>query len=807
MISLLSDLKHGARLMFEAPGFAAAAVLTLALAIGANTVIFSFVNLLVLQPLPLAHPERLGWILLTNPQNAMDRWPASLPEFAAFKDGVGAFEGLAGRQERTFTLSGQDAAAERVAASVVVGDLFAVWGIQIFQGRGLTAADERPGSPPVVLLSHRYWVHRFGSEPMIGRSLMLDGRPSTIVGIVAPRIELGDIAEIDVWLPFQGSPAQESRADRSWQLTGRLLPEATLEQANLQAAAVIERLEREYPETNRNWRARVAATREAITGPGTWIALATLLTTVGLLLLLACANVMNMLLARLTARRQELAVRVALGATRLRIARQLITEALLLGVAGATAGLLIGSAGMRIMRAAAYEPIFEQVVIDTNVLLFAIGLALLAPILFSTLPAMSALNEDLRGALADGGARTIGGRAGRQRAALVIAQITVAVALLGGASFAFQTMVSIMRIDPGFTPAGLLTWQLDVPSWKYPDIDEVRRVRERLFETLSRDPRVQGIASITTLPLLQFEATAPFEIAGRPSATPEDRPWAATGVASHRYFDVAQIRLLRGRIFDDSDDAGTEPVAVVSREAARRYWKSDDGANVIGARIRLVEEGPRSDWSARVIGMVADTANPNVEQGPVPHIYFLDAQHPQRQYSVILRAADPVSLTDAVRRAVYATGPELAVYRLRTVADAFADERSSNNIVLSLFLAFAVVALLLAATGLYGVMSFSVSRRAPEIAVRMALGASQRDIGWQVIGEGLRLTTFGIALGLGGAIGLANAMASLLFGVTPRDVLPYAVVVGVTVLIALPALLIPARRAIRVDPIQNLKQA
>ena len=462
---------------------------------------------------------------------------------------------------------------------------------------------------------------------------------------------------------------------------------------------------------------------------------------------------------------------------------------------------------MRIMRAAAYEPIFEQVVIDTNVLLFAIGLALLAPILFSTLPAISALNEDLRGALADGGARTIGGRAGRQRAALVIAQITVAVALLGGASFAFQTMVSIMRIDPGFTPAGLLTWQLDVPSWKYPDIDEVRRVRERLFETLSRDPRVQGIASISTLPLLQFEATAPFEIAGRPSATPEDRPWAATGVASHRYFDVAQIRLLRGRLFDDSDDAGTEPVAVVSREAARRYWKSDDGANVIGARIRLVEEGPRSDWSARVIGMVADTANPNVEQGPVPHIYFLDAQHPQRQYSVILRAADPVSLTDAVRRAVYATGPELAVYRLRTVADAFADERSSNNIVLSLFLAFAVVALLLAATGLYGVMSFSVSRRAPEIAVRMALGASPQDIGWQVVGEGLRLTTFGIALGLGGAIGLANAMASLLFGVTPRDVLPYAVVVGVTVLIALPALLIPARRAIRVDPIQNLKQA
>ena len=807
MTSLLGDLRYGARLVLAAPGFAAAAVLTLALAIGANTVIFSFVNLLVLRPLPLANPERLGWILLTNPQNARDRWPASLPEFAAFRDGVPAFESLAGRQERTLTLSGRERAAERVAGSVVVGDLFSVWGVRMLDGRGLAAADERAAAASVVVLSHRFWVQRFASEPVIGQSLWMEGRQSTIVGIVDPRIELGDMAEVDVWLPFQGNAADESRTDRSWQLTGRLRPGATLEQAHAQTAAVAERLEREYPETNRNWRARVTATREAITGPGTWIALATLLTTVALLLLLACANVMNMLLARLTARRQELAVRVALGATRFRIARQLITEALLLGIAGAAVGLLIGSAGMSVMRAVAYEPIFEQVVIDTNVLLFAVGLALLAPILFSTLPAIGMLNADLRGALADGGMRSIGGRAGRQRAVLVIAQITVAVALLGGAGFAVQTMVAIKGVDPGFTSAGLLTWQLDVPSWKYPDIDEVRRVRERLFDTLSGDPRIQGIASITTLPLLQFEATAPFEIAGRPLTTPEDRPWAATGVASHRYFDVAQIRLLRGRSFDDSDHAGTEAVAVVSREAARRYWRSNDGADAIGAQIRLVDGGPRPGWSARVIGIVADTANPDVEQGPMPHIYFLDAQYPQRQYSVILRAADPASLSEAVRHAVYATGPELAVYRLRTVDDALADERSSDNIVLSLFLAFAVVALLLAAAGLYGVMAFSVSRRAPEIAVRMALGATAHDVGWQVVGEGLRLTVFGIGLGLVGAVGLANAMASLLFGVTPRDVPTYAVVVVLTLLIALPALLVPARRAIRVDPIQNLKQA
>jgi len=805
--SLLSDLKHGARLMLDAPGFAAAAVLTLALAIGANTVIFSFVNLLVIQPLPLASPERLGWVLFTNPQNAIDRWPASLPEFAEFKDGIGAFESLGGRQSRTLTLSRQGEAAERVTASVVVGNLFGVWGVQMVQGRGLTAEDERPEAAAVVALSHRYWSRRFGSEPMIGRSLSLDGRPFTIVGIVTPRLELGNNAEIDVWLPFQGDPAQESRADRSWRLTGRLRPNATLAEADAQAAAISARLEREHPDTNRNWHARVADTREAIAGPNTWLALAILLTTVGLLLLLACANVMNMLLARLTARRQELAVRVALGATRLRIARQLITEALLLGVAGGALGLLVGAVAMRVMRAAAYEPIFEQFVIDTNVLLFAVGLALLTPVLFSTIPAMTALGGDLHGALASGGMRSVGGRAGRQRATLVVAQITLAVALLGGASFALQTMMAIIRVDPGFAPAGLLTWQLDVPSWKYPDVEGVGRVRERLFEALASTPGVQGVASITALPVVQFETTAPFEIAGRPPATADDRPWASTGVASHRYFDVAQIPLLRGRSFDESDQAGTEPVAVVSREAARRYWRSDDGAEAIGAHVRLVEEGPRSGWFARVIGIVADTANPNVEQGPVPHIYFLDAQHPQRRYSVILRATDLASLTEEVRRAVYATGPDLAVYRLRTVEDAIADEQSSNNIIMSLFLAFAAVALLLAATGLYGVMAFTVSRRAPEIAVRMALGASHRDIGWQVVGEGLRLTAVGIALGLLGALGLANAMASMLFGVSPRDAFTYGAIVVVTLLVVCPAVWIPTRRAINVDPIQNLKQA
>jgi putative ABC transport system permease protein len=804
--NLLGDLKHGARLMLSAPAFAAAAVLTLALAIGANTVIFSFVNLLVIQPLPLVDPDRLGWIALTNPHMANERWPASLPEFVEFRDGIDAFQNLGGRQTRTFTLSGQGDAAERVTASVIVGDLFAVYGVSMAEGRPLAAADERPEAEPVVVLSHRYWSRRFGSRPMLGRPLSLDGRTHTVAGIVSPRMELGNLAEIDIWMPFQGTAAAESPTDRTWRLTGRLRPDATLAEAHAQAEAISDRLEREQPETNRSWRARVAPTREAIAGPNTWLVLAILLTTVGLLLLLACANVMNMLLARLTTRRQELAVRVALGATRGRIVCQLVTEALVLGAAGAAVGLAIGAAGMKLMRAFAYEPIFALLVVDTNVLLFAIGLALVTPILFSTIPAIGALGGDLRTTLTEGGTRSIGGRAGRQRSVLVVAQLTLAVTLLGGAAFVLQTMTAIMRVDPGFKPHGLLTWQLDVPVWKHPDIDAVRRINERLFAALPSDPRVQGVASITALPLIQFETTAPFEIAGQPRGADENRPWAGTSVASHDYFEVAGIPVVQGRAFDGTDQAATEPVAVVSREATRRYWR-DDASAAIGAHIRLLEEGPRSGWSARVVGIVADAANPNVDEGPIPQVYFLDAQHPQRRYSVVLRAGEPVALADHVRRMVFQTDPELAIYRLRTVDDAIADEQSSNTIIMSLFLAFALVALLLAASGLYGVMAFSVSRRAPEIAVRMALGASPRDIGWTIVSEGLRLTTIGTGLGLLGAVALANAMASLLFGVTPRDPVTYAAVVAVTVLVSVPAVWIPARRAIGVDPIQNLKQA
>jgi hypothetical protein len=346
-----------------------------------------------------------------------------------------AFESLGGRQERTMILSGRGEAAELVNATVVVGDMFAVWGVRVAQGRALTASDERSGAPAVVALSHRFWSQRFGAQSMIGESLTLDGRPHEVVGIVSPALEIGDMATVDVWTAFQGDAALQSRVDRSWTLTGRLRPGATLASAHAQVAAISQRLEREHPETNRNWHARAAATREAIAGPNTWLVLAIMLTAVGLLLLLACANVMNMLLARLTARRQELALRVAMGATRRRIVRQLVTEALLLGIAGGAVGLLIGWASLTVVRAAAYDPIFELFTVDTNVLLFAIALAVLTPILFSTLPAVGALGTDLRSSLGEGGMRSVGGRAGRQRAVLVVAQLTLAVTLLGGAAF------------------------------------------------------------------------------------------------------------------------------------------------------------------------------------------------------------------------------------------------------------------------------------------------------------------------------------------------------------------------------------
>lgn len=811
MSAMSGDLRHAWRQLRAAPGFALAAAVTLALAIGANTVIFSFVNPLIFRPLPLKDPDGLGWVFLVNPDNGNARWPVSLPEYATFRDGAPAFSQLAARQGRVVAVAPGREPAERVLANVVTGDLHAVWGARAHLGRTLRAGDEAPGAPRVAVLSHRYWTRRFAASPtVVGETWRIDGAAATIVGVLTSDLELGNIAEINLWLPLQEDARLGPRGDRSWRTTGRLAAGATLAQAQAQVEAIGQQLEREHPDTNRRWRARAASTLDALAAPNVYVVLSLLATAVGLLLLLACANVTNMLLARLSGRRQEVAIRTALGATRRRLVQQLLVEGLLLGAAGGALGLALGWAGTRAIRASAAEPFFEQVSIDGRVALFAVLLSLAAPIAFTLLPMLGVMGRDLVTPLGEQSRRSVGGR-GRQRSGLVIAQLAMAVALLGAAGLVVRSMGAAMNVPYGFERHGLLTWQIEVPVERYADDADILALRQRLTERLSTLPGVQAAATITTLPVLTFEATTPVWLDDQ--AATGDAPSAARSVISPGYFEVFGLEPLAGRTFVAADRGDAPKAAVISLAAARRFW--GDTARALGATMRVTRHAAAEPELVVVVGVVPDLANPDFRLAPAPHVYLVDSQGPVRRFSVAVRVpgdgdtadAAAAGLADAVRRALAEIDADLAPYELRTFEAAVADEVASDLLVMTLFIALGIVAILLAATGMHGVLSYVVSQRAPEFAIRMALGATAGDIARQVAWQAVRLVTIGVGLGLAGGLALAQAMASLLFGVTPHDPLTHGGVALLAIAIVAVAVTVPLWRATCVNPVDSLRQA
>lgn len=798
------DLRHGARLFIKQPAFALAAVVTLGLAIGANTLIFTMANVLVLKPLPLREPDRLGWIFATGPDVISWRGPISLPEYATYRGGVPGYVRLSAYQRRTLTMNA-DGNAERVLAQVVVGDLQGLWGVRAIGGRTLTLADERPEAPRVAVLSHRFWMTRFGgTTDIIGRTVRLDGEYRTVVGVLTPDIELGNISEIDVWLPYQDDPTQAARTDRSWRGVGRLADGATIESVNAQVRTLAARMASEHPDTDRDRLARVGPTKDALGAPNVWVVLSMLITVVGLLLLLACANVMNLLIARLIARRGELAVRTALGATRGRIMRQIVAEGLVLGVAGGALGLAIAAAGLQAVRAVAYEPFFRQLAFDVRVIGFAVALAFVAPIVFSIVPARRMVGADAAAALNDATVRSVGNRSTvRRQSALVVVQVTLAVTLLVVGTLIVRSMQAVTRVDPGYAISGLLSTQIEIPTWKIADDGEALRVRRTLLERATAIPNVQGATTATELPALQAVQAATFAFGNQLHEDAANRPRAGLTVASPDYFAVMGIPIVRGRAFTAQDAASPAPVVVISRAMAGRFW--GDESRALGAQIVLEPSSTGSRTPSTVIGVSSDVANAGFEQAPRPQMYVLDAHRPTRSFYLIVRAHSPEALAPELRAAVGNVDPDLPTYQLRTVEEAFADEASSNLLLSGMFAAFAIVALLLATSGLYGVMSYAVSQRSSEIAIRIALGASPRSVAWNVFGRSLSLAGVGTALGVAGAFGLAQAMRSTLYGVGPADPATYLSIIAITGAAAAAAAWIPMRRAARVDPIKGLR--
>lgn len=806
MITMIAkDVRQGARLFIKQPAFALTAVVTLGLAIGANTLIFTMANVLVLKPLPIREPDRLGWIFATGPDVISWRGPISLPEYATYRGGVPGYASLSAFQRRLLTMNA-DGNAERVLAQVVVGDLHGLWGLRAIAGRTLTLADERREAPRAAVLSHRFWMTRFGgATDIIDRTVRIDGGYRTVVGILTRDIELGNISEIDIWLPYQGDPTQAARTDRSWRAVGRLADGATIESVNAQVRTLAARMASEHPDTDRDRLARVGATKDALGAPNTWIVLSMLITVVGLLLLLACANVMNLLIARLIARRGELAVRTALGATRGRIIRQIIAEGLVLGVVGGALGLAIAAAGLQAVRAVAYEPFFRQLAFDVRVIGFAVALAFIAPIAFSIVPARRMLRADVAAALNDATVRSVGNRTtARGQSALVVVQVTLAVTLLVVGTLIVRSMQAVTQVDPGYAISGLLSTQIEIPKWKVADDGEAFRVRQRLLENVTAIPSAQGATTATELPALQALQVVTFALGNQPREDAADRLRAGLTVASPDYFAVMGIPIVLGRAFTAQDATSPAPVVVISRAMARRFW--DDESRALGAQIVVDPSSASSRTPSTIIGVSSDVANIGFEQAPSPQMYMLDAHRPTRSFYLIVRAPSPEALGPELRAAVRSVDPDLPTYQLRTVEDAFADEASSNLLLSGMFVAFAMVALLLATSGLYGVMAYAVSQRNSEIAIRIALGASPRSVAWNVFGRSLSLAGVGTALGVTGAFGLAQAMRSALYGVGPADPATYLSVIAIIGVAAAVASWIPMRRAARVDPIKGLRQ-
>ena len=803
MAELIRDLKYGWRMLRKRPVFALMVVVTLALAIGANTVVFTFTNILLLRPLPVRDPATIGWVFGIEPQRGNDRARTSAPDYLDYRRSLRSFSALAARTEATLTMSGRGE-AERLAANAVTANLFEVWGLRPRLGRLFRSGDDAPGAEPVVVLSHQFWQRQFASDPgIVGTGLTLDGKRVSVIGVLEPAIEIGNLSEIDVWIPLVPDPAEQGRDRRTLQMLGRLAPGVTHAEADAEVRALAAALERDHPVTNRNWGARVATTREAMTGRNTWQVLALLSLAVGLLLLIACANLANAMLARSMERNREIALRVALGAGRRVLVRHLLAEYAVLASVGGALGLAVAYGGVRAIKAVVYEPFFALLSIDGRVVLFAIVATLVTCVLFGLAPALRAARTDPIVALAQGSARMIGGvGVRRSRAALVVAQVTLAVALTVLGALVARSMIEESRIDLGFRTGDLWTFRVDLPQSTYEDPERLREFYDRAADRLSSLPRVRSVAVVDRLPVLGGIAMTTLDIEGRPVARQADQPWAARTSISAGYFATAGIPLLTGRVLAPTDRGDALPVVVVSRELARRYFGSPERA--LGSRISLGRSDERATWRV-IVGVVGDIRPADITAPPNPELYLPLAQEAARSVSFMMRAPRGDGLAASIRSLMREVDPALAVYELRTMDQALAIETSSDVMLTGLFVSFAVIALVLAATGLYGVIAYLVSQRTREIGIRIALGALPRSVGRMVLGEAAVLFGLGMILGLGVALLLARGMRSLLYGIGPVDPPTYVGAAAVLAAVMFVAAYVPARRAMRVNPLGALR--
>jgi predicted permease len=805
METLFQDLRYGVRSLARSRAFAVIATLTLALAIGVNTAIFSLVNVIVFADLPMENPATVTTFLGENQRLGVTEGPLSIMEFEAFRDESRSFEGIAAWREAQWVLTGGDEPV-RVNGYRVSANFERLWQIGIVEGRGFLPGEDQPGAPSVVILSHGFWTRHYGARrEVIGSTIRLDGLEHTVVGILSPAMEFANLAEVEVWMPLNEATENGARTARGLFVTGRLLPDVPLEQARQDIGAISARLAEAYPASNEGWAHDIFLMEDTLLDGDGQTIITLLVMTVSFVLLIACANVANMLLARGTARAREMAVRTALGARRIRLVRQLLTEAVLIAVAASALGLVMSRVLMRVLIriTGGLEEAFTMATVDGNVLIFTVIVSVVAPLAFGLFPALRTASTGVSGALREGDGRSGAGRtASRTRNLLVSGQVSLALMLMVVAGLLAQAVINMQRAALGFEPTGVLSMWIALPDTKYDEPAKVVQFFDQLHDQLRAVPSVTHVALASDRASVSPGPVRAFAIEDRPALDDEAAYTAREFVVSPGYTDVLQIPVLRGRTFTTDDTESSAPVVMIGRETAERYWPDEDA---LGKRIRLDRGDQPEDW-AEIVGIVGNVRSGDEVEEQRAQLYVPHTQRDRTTMLLLVRSTGSLeTLATPVRAAVWALDPDQPIDDVRTMERALYDDQSTAFALITLFVTFAVFALAMAAIGIYGVMSYAVSQRTAEISIRMALGAEAPSVRAMVLWQGTRLIAYGTVVGLVGAFLISQMLAGLLYNISTLDPLTFVGVPAVLVACGLVANYLPALRATRIDPMEALR--
>lgn len=798
---MLNDLRFAARMLLKSPGFVVVAVLTLALGIGSNTVIFSLVDSWLVHPIDFRDPDRLvclwetdtkkGWINTVAPANFLD-WRAQ----------SGMFEGMSAWAGTDFDLSGVDV-PERIRGARVNSNFFDVLRVQPVLGRNFNAGEDDPGSGRVVLLSHGLWQRRFASDPnVLGRSLTLAGEKYTVIGVVPESFHYTLMGRAEMWAPLALTDKQRASRDDRWlQVVARMKPGVTAQQAESSLSGVMARLEKQYPDTNSNEGIRLRTLAAEIgrhTGDNAILAS---FGVVACILLIACANVANLMLARATGRQREVAVRLAVGASRAQLMRQFLTENLLVFLIAASLGVALAFLGVAWIESAipyenkGYLPRYGVLHVDLIPLGYTLFIAVFTGLLFGLAPALAGSKLDVSTSLKEGSRGSGGQRGQRVRKSLVAGEVALSVVVLIASGLLVRSFSLALGVETGFDRRNVITASLRLPEKRYTNASDVQSFYNRLVDRIRSLPGVESAAASQYIPFGDDGSSVEFLIDGKPEPLPGEVPAAAFTTATPSYLQTLKIPLLRGRFVSSQDGPNSPKVVVVSDVLANRYWPREDA---VGKRIRL---GRKSTENLTVVGVVKNiTLSPWDEQA-LPQLYVPFAQAPVAAMSIVVRTDTSLAaLAPALRGSVRDIDKEQPLGRVQTVDQLFSDANKPYLILAQVMSFCALVALFLAAIGIYGVMAYSVSSRTREFGIRMALGAKRRDVLKLVVSQGMRLVGAGLVIGLAASFGVSRSLRSLLFHITPTDPATFGLILLILIAVALVAVCVPAARATRVDP-------